>query len=148
MSIPKKIQSTLIHLTRNRIGWNKGLAFSPAGPRHREYRKLLSSSLNSNAARRLSSLQQSSALQLLRALIDSPQQLRDHIRASISSNTVNIVFGEQISTPDFDYIALADDAHYKFALAATPYRYAVDFFPPCNRPPDSRCCRKLTVILL
>ncbi|RDX54729.1 cytochrome P450 [Lentinus brumalis] len=118
------------------IGWNKGLAFSPAGPRHREYRKLLSSSLNSNAARRLSSLQQSSAVQLLRALIDSPQQLRDHIRDSISSNTVNIVFGEQISTPDFDYIALADDAHYKFALAATPYRYAVDFFPPLKYLPS------------
>ncbi|RPD65720.1 cytochrome P450, partial [Lentinus tigrinus ALCF2SS1-6] len=117
------------------IGWNNGVAFSPGGPRHREYRKLLSSSLNTNAARRLSSLQQSSALELLRALLDSPQQLRDHIRASVGSNTVDIVFGEQISTPDFDYIALADDAHYKFALAAAPYRYAVDFFPPLKYVP-------------
>ncbi|RPD71690.1 cytochrome P450 [Lentinus tigrinus ALCF2SS1-7] len=111
------------------IGWNKGVAFAPASPRHREYRKLLSTSLNTNAARRLSPLQQSSALDLLKALLDSPHELRDHIRSSIGNNTVNIVFGEQISTPDFDCIALADDAHYKFALAATPYRYAVDFFP-------------------
>ncbi|TFK86083.1 cytochrome P450 [Polyporus arcularius HHB13444] len=111
------------------IGWNKGVAFSPAGPRHRKYRKLLSSSLNTHAARRLSSLQQSSALQLLRALLESPERLSDHVRASIGNNTVNIVFGEQISTPDFDYIALADDAHHKFALAATPYRYAVDYLP-------------------
>ena len=43
---------------------------------------------------------------------------------------MDIVFGEQISTPGFDYIALADDAHHKFSEAATPYRFAVDYFPP------------------
>ena len=124
------LRHTYVHnVTVHSIGWNKGVAFAPASPRHREYRKLLSTSLNTSAARRLSPLQQSSALDLLKALLNNPHELREHIRTSIGNNTVNIVFGEEISTPDFDYIALADDAHYKFALAATPYRYAVDFFP-------------------
>ena len=40
------------HPTPNSIGWNNGVALSPAGTRHREYRKLLSTSLNTAAARR------------------------------------------------------------------------------------------------
>ena len=51
----------------SRLGWQDGVAFSLAGPRHREYRKLLSTSLNTAAARRLAPLQHAATVQLLRA---------------------------------------------------------------------------------
>ena len=119
-------------LVLNRMGWNNGVAMSPAGTRHREYRKLLSTSLSPSAARRMSSSQEYSAHRLLKMLLNGSGQLREHVRTTIGGNVVDMVFGEQISTPDFDYIALADDAHHKFALAATPYRYAVDYVPICE----------------
>ena len=122
-----KLNSILI----SRIGWDKGVTLTPFGPRHRKYRKLLHSILNSTAARKLWSLQESGAHKLLIRLADDPLHFQEHVYASVSETIVMLAFGRECSKEKFPYVEMAERASHAFATSTTPYAYMVDIFPTC-----------------
>jgi cytochrome P450 len=112
-----------------RIGWHQGVTLSPFGPRHRKYRKLLNSTLNSTAARKLWPIQESGVYRFLVRLADDPVQFYEHIRTSVSETIVSVTFGQECSKDNFPYIEMAERTQHAFSVATTPYSYAVDILP-------------------
>ncbi|KAF8524233.1 cytochrome P450 [Gautieria morchelliformis] len=118
------------------IGWNQGVTLSAFGPRHRKYRKLLNSTLNSTAARRLWPIQESGVYRFLVRLADDPDHFYEHIRTSVSETIVMITFGQECSKDSFPYSEMAERTQHAFSAATSPYTYTVDILPILRYLPE------------
>ncbi|KAF7793486.1 hypothetical protein EIP86_004598 [Pleurotus ostreatoroseus] len=118
------------------VGWDRGVAFSPYGDRHREYRKLLNTRLSSSATKGMRDLQTNTAHTLLRALVDDPAHFREHIQKVIGDSIITIAFGDDVSSDGFDYIERAEEAHEKLSSTGTPGAHAVDYIPFLRHVPS------------
>jgi hypothetical protein len=114
------------------IGWNRAVALNPAGPQHKRFRGLLARSLNSTAARAYHPIQEDSARDLARLLLESPQDFVKHIRITVGKSMVNISYGHDLKVHGRDYIDFAENVHEIFGLHAKPYTFLVDFVPVCT----------------
>nr|VWO98258.1 Cytochrome P450 monooxygenase CYP52X1 [Ganoderma boninense] len=111
------------------IGWNRAVALNPGGAQHRKFRRLLNKSLNSTAVRDYRLLQEDSASNLVRLLLETPQDFLNHIRTTVGRSIINISYGHDIEMKGQDYISYAEGVHDVFGLAAKPYAFLVDQLP-------------------
>ncbi|PIL34529.1 cytochrome P450 [Ganoderma sinense ZZ0214-1] len=111
------------------IGWNRALALNSGGPQHRKFRRLLNKSLNAAAVHDYRSLQEESALDLVRLLLEAPQDFLKHIRTTVGRSIIGISYGHDIQVKGQDYISYAEGVHDVFGLAAKPYAFLVDQLP-------------------
>ncbi|KAH7882609.1 cytochrome P450 [Phlebopus sp. FC_14] len=147
------------------MSWSRGIAISPAGPRHKTYRKLVNVILSPNASKRLWPVQERAprnfAVKLCRRFLQRPSQASrndvleflDMLRRSVGRHVVGIVFGTQVTVDAEDsgrsitshgltevemddYIHRADEAHALFARALVPFAYIVDWIPWLKHVPE------------
>lgn len=111
------------------MGWNKGVTLIESGERHRNYRRLLQSTLSKSGSRQFYVLQQEEAYGFVKRLAGSPHNLVSHIRRAVAASIVRITYGHTIKTNEDEYIIKAEDAQAKFSRAAIPNAYLVDSLP-------------------
>ncbi|KAG8821039.1 hypothetical protein FRC19_008296 [Serendipita sp. 401] len=118
------------------MGWDKGVTLISSGDRHRKYRRYLHGTLGATATQQFWDLQERSARDLLRSLLDSPDQFLLHIRRVVTASVVEIAYGHKITSNNDPYVTLAQDAQAKFSVAATPNTFAVDWLPLLRYIPE------------
>ncbi|KAJ6488265.1 cytochrome P450 [Mycena vitilis] len=143
------------------ISWNRGIALSRAGKRHRAYRKLVNGTLSASASKSLRSVQERAAHNFARHLfreytsssiapkkeIDADYRFLDILKRNVGLNVVGIIFGSDPAPPDgqsvgmtqedmVTYIGQADHAHAIFARALEPFAYMVDWIPWLKHIPE------------
>ncbi|KAJ7645933.1 cytochrome P450 [Mycena polygramma] len=141
------------------ISWNRGIALSRAGKRHRAYRKLVNGTLSASASRSLRSVQERAAHNFARQLfreytstapeeeIDPDYKFLGILKRNVGLNVVGIIFGSDPAPPDgksvgmteedmVTYIGQADHAHAIFAQALEPFAYMVDWLPLLKQVPE------------
>ncbi|KAJ3799037.1 cytochrome P450 [Lentinula aff. detonsa] len=140
------------------MSWNHGIALSPAGHRHRTYRKLVNSVLSANATKSLWPVQERAARMFVRELFNkcstisnkntAEYEFLELLRRSVGMHVAGIIFGSELAPEDSvghgmtekdvdDYIHAADVAHSLFGKALAPFAYMVDWLPWLKYVPES-----------
>ncbi|GLB39440.1 putative cytochrome p450 [Lyophyllum shimeji] len=96
--------------------------------RHRQYRKLLNTSLNSRATQEFWPLIQSELDTLLDGFRSSPVKYEKHIRRNAAAVIMKMAYGYTV-TEDDPFIAVAEEASKISGLAMAPGRWLVDYYP-------------------
>ncbi|KAG6819914.1 hypothetical protein H0H93_007448 [Arthromyces matolae] len=73
--------------------------------------------------------QRKDAHALLRSLLDSPQDLIEHLRHNAASVIMNVTYGIQIAPKNDRYVEIAEKALAGMAEAANPGAFLVEFLP-------------------
>ena len=92
----------------------------------------MNKSLNPTAVRGYRSLQEQSAQDLVRCLLESPKDFLKHIRIAVGKSIVNISYGQDVTIKNQNYIDYAEAVHEVFGAAAKPYAFLVDLVPVCE----------------
>jgi len=120
------------------LGWENSLAFSPYSSRFRVMRKKVAKILGSQvAASHFNSLQEVEVGHLLLHILDSPENIMEHIRREAGSVILRIAYGYNAETHKNDpLIDLAGEAMDQFGQAAVPGAWLVDVMPFLRYLPD------------
>ncbi|KAF6829462.1 cytochrome p450 oxidoreductase [Colletotrichum musicola] len=120
------------------VGWKHNTAFIPDGDVLRHRRKGFGRIIGSNAAAsQFNGLLEAEVAHFLLHLLESPEQLQDHIKRSAGTMILKLVYGynaEQTKQDPLIYIVqkVMDD----LAEFAAPGTYLVDTFPILRHVPD------------
>ncbi|KAK7745701.1 hypothetical protein SLS62_009667 [Diatrype stigma] len=120
------------------IGWEHSLALSQYNDRFRTYRKNMSRIIGSKtAAAQFYDLQDAEVCHFLRHVLDSPENLVEHIRKATGAIILKITYGYTAEPHERDpLIDMAGDAMDKFGIAAVPGAFMVDMFPFLRNLPN------------
>ncbi|KAF5380073.1 hypothetical protein D9615_006264 [Tricholomella constricta] len=101
---------------------------SSLDPRHKQYRRLLKTSLNVRATQGLWPLIQAELDTLLDGFSDSPRKYEKHIRRNAAAVIMKITYGYTVTSDD-PFIEVAEEASKISGLATAPGRWLVDYYP-------------------
>ena len=112
------------------------LAITPAGPRHRSHRKLISAVLSATAVKRLEPIQEEAARSFVFTLSTGNHKFSDVLRNTVTKSLVGVIFGESddahggMTEADIEeYIRDQGQANDIFFKTTTPFAYLVDSLP-------------------
>ncbi|KAJ7358017.1 cytochrome P450 [Mycena albidolilacea] len=111
------------------VGRDKSMLFLPYGDRFKETQRLLHIFLKQSALSQHYSLQEKAMHGLLSKLLSSPENFERHVRSSVSSAIVRLVYGHQILDHTDMFVTLAESLGTLTDEAAEPGRWLVDSFP-------------------
>ncbi|KAJ7500231.1 cytochrome P450 [Mycena galericulata] len=111
------------------VGRDKSMLFLPYGPRFKETQRLLHGFLRPSALPQHWKLQEKAMNGLLSKLLSSPDKFERHIRSSVSSAIVRLVYGHQIRDHNDMFVTLAESLGSLTDEASEPGRWLVDSFP-------------------
>ncbi|KAF8705404.1 cytochrome p450, partial [Rhizoctonia solani] len=110
------------------MGWSKSVVLSQYGDRLKRYRKLLQSVLGRSSAPRFRPLQQEEAMRFALRMMETPEDLVQHIRHNAAAVIMKIGYGYDVSSTSDRYISIAERALGLFAAATVPGAHLVDLF--------------------
>ncbi|KAK0222309.1 cytochrome P450 [Armillaria fumosa] len=105
------------------------LALLPNGSVLRRQRKLMHSSFGAQAARKLLEVQEATALQLVRDLIDTPGNFDHHIDRRIVCFILRITYGYEVEEDGDALVELVNPAMAEFSEVSAPGAFLVDQLP-------------------
>ncbi|KAH9941402.1 cytochrome P450 [Amylocystis lapponica] len=111
------------------VGFDYHFAFMKYGEQWREYRRVFHQHFNASASRRHQPKSAEGARELLRRLLESPDEFMEHLRHMAGSVIVDIVYGIRVKGPDDPYIVEAERAMYAMAMTANAGACLVDYIP-------------------
>ncbi|KDN35871.1 hypothetical protein RSAG8_11233, partial [Rhizoctonia solani AG-8 WAC10335] len=111
------------------MGWSKSVVLSQYGDRLKRYRKLLQSVLGRSSAPRFRPLQQREALRFAQRMMETPEDLVQHIRHNAAAVIMKIGYGYEVTSTSDRYISIAERALASFASATVPGAHLVDLVP-------------------
>ncbi|KAF5315063.1 hypothetical protein D9619_007436 [Psilocybe cf. subviscida] len=124
------------------MGWDFNTGLMPYGPRWRRLRRLFQQTF-----KRVSSLsyrpeQTRKINDLLQALLNSPDEFREHIKVMTAATSMSMTYGYDITAKNDHFVNLAEDAMARLSLALFPgavlvnavpiLRYLPPWFPGAN----------------
>ncbi|KAJ7189269.1 cytochrome P450 [Mycena filopes] len=118
------------------MGWDFNLALMRYGPRWRLHRRLFGQTLNSREARKFHPVELTAARGLLRRLLLTPEDFRQHIRHMAGETIISLTYGINVRAVDDPYIALAEHAVHVGTTAAAPGTFWVDSMPLLKYVPE------------
>ncbi|KAF8128421.1 cytochrome P450 [Boletus edulis] len=111
------------------MGWDWSFGHMPYGERWRKHRKMFERQFRPVEAQTFWPLQQKEAHTLLRSILDSQEDLIEHLRHNSAAVIMNVIYGIEISPKADRYIEIAEKALEGMAKAAAPGAFLVDVFP-------------------
>ncbi|KNZ80387.1 O-methylsterigmatocystin oxidoreductase [Termitomyces sp. J132] len=114
------------------MGWNFHIGWMPYGDNWR----LLQQEFNATASIRFRPLELQATHGLLRALLDSPDDLDGNLRQMAGETILGGTYGIEIQSKDDPYIKTAAKATHTLFTAAVPGAFLVDFLPILKYVPD------------
>ncbi|KAG6895072.1 hypothetical protein C0993_010209, partial [Termitomyces sp. T159_Od127] len=102
----------------------------------RQHRRLMHQEFNVTAAISFRPYQLQAAHRLLRALLDSPDDLDGNLRQMAGETILRTTYGLDIKDKNDPYIELAEKATRSLFTAAVPGAYLVDLLPILKYVPD------------
>ncbi|KAG5733206.1 O-methylsterigmatocystin oxidoreductase, partial [Termitomyces sp. T112] len=118
------------------MGWNFHIGWMPYGDNWRRHRRLLQQEFNATASIRFRPLELQATHGLLRALLDSPDDLDGNLRQMAGETILGGTYGIEIQSKDDPYIKTAAKATHTLFTAAVPGAFLVDFLPILKYVPD------------
>ncbi|KAI9456445.1 cytochrome P450 [Boletus coccyginus] len=118
------------------MGWDWSFGHMPYGERWSKHRKLFEGQFRPLVAPTYWPLQRKEAHTLLRNILDSQENLIEHLRHNSAAVIMNVIYGIVISPKGDRYIDIAEKALEGMAKAAAPGAFLVDVFPWLKHVPD------------
>ncbi|KAI1078886.1 cytochrome P450 [Whalleya microplaca] len=120
------------------VGWENSLGLSPYNDRFRAHRKNMNRIIGSKTtAAQFNTLQEAAVGHFLVRVLDSPENLIDHIRKEVGTIILKIAYGYNTKVQGNDLLVdIAGDAMDKFATATVPGAFIVDMMPFLRYLPD------------
>lgn len=110
-------------------GFDWPFTLEPYGPTWRRRRKAFHSQFQPQVVTRYRPMEEKSTHDLLRRLLDQPEEFRCHIRHMAGAETMLIGYGIKVQEKDDPYVQLAEEALRCAAACARAGAYLVDVFP-------------------
>ncbi|KIJ60731.1 hypothetical protein HYDPIDRAFT_98167 [Hydnomerulius pinastri MD-312] len=111
------------------MGWDWSFGHMPYGDRWKKHRKMFERQFRPAVAPTYWPLQRKEVHTLLRNILDSPDELIEHLRHNAASVIMNVIYGIEIAPKSDRYIDIAEQALDGMARAAAPGAFLVDIFP-------------------
>ncbi|KAG6908819.1 hypothetical protein DXG01_003172 [Tephrocybe rancida] len=102
----------------------------------RDHRRLLHHELHSSAAMRFHPHEIKATHGLLRRLLDSPDDLMEHLRQMAGETIIAIAYGIKVQPKDDPYITTAAEGVHPLLVAGVPGAFLVDSIPILKYVPD------------
>ncbi|KAA1465965.1 cytochrome P450 [Dentipellis sp. KUC8613] len=119
------------------IGWERTLALTPYGDRFREYRRMLHRLIGNRLnMEKLHPIEELETHRFLRRILESPDDVSEHIRKTAGAIILKISHGYQIKEHNDPFIINADTATDQFSKATEPGAFMVDLLPLLRYVPD------------
>ncbi|TRX88391.1 hypothetical protein FHL15_010704 [Xylaria flabelliformis] len=120
------------------MGWANSLGLVPYNNLFRAQRKIVHQIIGTNsAASQFNALEEAEVGHFLLHLLESPENLVDHVKTEVGSVTLRIAYGYTAESHKNDpLIDMSTDVMTKFGRAAVPGTYLVDTFPFLRNLPD------------
>ncbi|KAF8884004.1 cytochrome P450 [Infundibulicybe gibba] len=118
------------------MGWDFNFPCMPYGDRWRQHRRIMHQAFHPTAARRFHPHEIRATHNLLRRLLDDPNDYMVHLRHMAGSTIMSIAYGLDVLPKDDPYIATAERAVHPMVAAAVPGTFLVDSFPFLKYVPE------------
>lgn len=117
-----------------RIGWKKTLAFSGYTDTFKQHRTNIAKVAGSTTSLTVfNRVQEEEAVHFLINLLDSPQDLFDHIKKEAGAVILKITYGYTAEAKGKDYLVdMAGQTMHEFSESTTPGKWPVDIMPFCE----------------
>ncbi|KAK0460211.1 cytochrome P450, partial [Desarmillaria tabescens] len=125
------IYSERPHLTMggDMVGWKSVPGLLPNGAVLRRQRKLMHSIFGTNVVGQLHTVQETTALRLLRDLMNTPDKFDDHISRRVVGFILSITYGYEVNGDGDALVELVDRAMAEFSQVTVPGAFLVDKIP-------------------
>lgn len=120
--------------THRRIGWKNTLAFSGFTDNFKIHRKNIASVAGSNTSLKLfDRAQEEESVHFLLNVLDSPENLFDHIKKEAGAVILKITYGYTAEPKGKDHLVdMAGKAMHEFSEATMAGKWPVDIMPFCG----------------
>ncbi|PVG03919.1 cytochrome P450, partial [Serendipita vermifera] len=119
------------------VGWKLApVMISSTGPRFPRYRKLFHMALRKEHVRELAPLQERSTFNMLKLLLDKPDDFVKHIRYCIGAVITKLTYDYDMKPENDPFVELAEKSADNFSQSAAPGAWLVDIFPWMRYIPD------------
>ncbi|KAI1782833.1 cytochrome P450 [Ganoderma leucocontextum] len=111
------------------LGQDANFGFMPYGHKWRRYRRHFWQHFTARAVEQYQPVQRAVAHQFLARLLDSPSQIKDHIRYTFLATLLKTVYGIGLTEDHGRYAATFDVSSEGVSQGLVPGKYIVDLFP-------------------
>ncbi|KAF8895098.1 cytochrome P450 [Infundibulicybe gibba] len=111
------------------MGWSEVTALLPRGDEWRLHRRVFKQSFRKDAVVMYEPIERRKISQMLRDLLETPDDLRAHIRTLAAAIIMAIVYGHNVSSMDDEYTLISEKAIEGAAKAALPGSLLVNIIP-------------------
>ncbi|KAF9257842.1 cytochrome P450 [Marasmius fiardii PR-910] len=118
------------------MGWEWNFGFKPYGEGWRQRRRTFLRIFNAKAAKQFHPQERKATRQLLRALLEKPEDFISHLQHHAGSVVLSVAYGLDIKPKGDPYVAIADAAMHPLLEALVPGKYLVDSFPILKHIPS------------
>ncbi|KAF5381630.1 hypothetical protein D9615_005548 [Tricholomella constricta] len=118
------------------MGWDWTFGHMPYGERWKAHRRMFHRQFQQSVAPAHWPVQRKEAHALLRRILDSPDDLIDHLRHNAASVIMNVTYGIKVAPKGDRFITIAEKALAGMAEAANPGAFLVDFLPFLKHIPE------------
>ncbi|KAF7346416.1 O-methylsterigmatocystin oxidoreductase [Mycena sanguinolenta] len=111
------------------MGWDFNMGLMRIGDRWRKHRRMFQQHFRRDMARNYRPVQMKKIHQLLRALLSSPQEFREHLKTLTAAIIMATVYGYDVQSRNDHFVTLVERAITKLSEAFFPGAAAVNMFP-------------------
>ncbi|EPQ51619.1 cytochrome P450 [Gloeophyllum trabeum ATCC 11539] len=116
-------------LFEKRMGWGWTFGMMRYGETWRKHRRMFESQFKPSSTRAYWPIMATQTHMLLRRLLDSPDDLDEHLRHNAASTIMKLIYGIDIAPKNDRYVAIAEEALMALGQAAAPGAFLVDLLP-------------------
>ncbi|KIJ96361.1 hypothetical protein K443DRAFT_10697 [Laccaria amethystina LaAM-08-1] len=120
----------------NLMGWDWSFGHMRYGYRWRSHRRMFHQYFQQSVAHTHWPVQKREVHALLRRLLDSPQNLINHLRHNAAAVIMGVVYGITVAPENDRYITIAEKALEGMSKAANPGEFLVDIIPILRYIPE------------
>ncbi|KAG1721199.1 cytochrome P450 [Suillus paluster] len=117
------------------MGWKWSFGHMPYGERWRKHRKMFERQFRPAMAPTYWPTQRKEAHRLIRNILETPGDLREHLRHNAGSVIMKVIYGIEIAPRGDKYIEIAEEALDGMAKVAALGAFLVDIFPLLKHVP-------------
>ncbi|CAE6514159.1 unnamed protein product [Rhizoctonia solani] len=111
------------------VGWENGLGMLPYGDRWRKTRKLVYEGTSVRAMTDLYPLQEREIVKFIQRLLETPEQLQEHIHQAIGSSLLKLIYGYNVEGVNDPLIVMINESMAMLSIVSTPGAWVVDTVP-------------------
>ncbi|KAF9457686.1 cytochrome P450 [Collybia nuda] len=117
-------------------GWSSNVGFMPYGETWRRCRRLIHTAHSPEITKQYRPQQLKATHELLRRLLDDPDDFMDHFKHMTGETIMLITYGIEVLPKADPYIDMAERALESVAIAGVPGAFLVDALPMLKHVPD------------